>query len=357
MRLAAGPAGLSAWDRAVVGGCLSFTLLAALGRYLDFGAVVDFVLAGLAVACLAALIGRCVDNLGDRLGAGATGVLQSALGNLPELFVGIFALRAGLRTVVQAAIVGSVLGNLLLVLGLAFFVGGRRHGTQKFDSARARTMSTLLLVAVAVMLVPSLASYAGTPASRHEGALSVIAAVVLLVVFALSVPASLRRGPSTDEPSSGQRWALPTSVGLLVVASVLAAVASAWFVDALTPALHSLRISQAFAGLVIVAIVGNAVENFVGIQLSARNRPDYALSVVLNSPLQIVLVLAPVLVLLSYVIGGVTLALVFPPVLMATLAASVIVVIVIIVDGESDWLEGAALVGLYVLVASSFWWG
>jgi len=189
--------------------------------------------------------------------------------------------------------------------------------------------------------------------------LSDIASVTLLVVFALSLPASLRRGDGESETTAPDEtlWPMPVAITALAITGVLAAVVSDWFVAALTPALGTLHISQTFAGLVIVAIAGNAVENVVGIQLAARNRPDHALSVILNSPLQIALVLAPVLVLISPVLGGATLTLVFPPLLVTTVVASVLAVCFVIIDGESDWLEGSALIGLYVVVAASFWWG
>ena len=181
------------------------TILAAVTRYVDLGDVTAFVVSGLAIAVLAALVGRSVDNLGDRFGAGATGVLQSALGNLPELFVCIFALRAGLTTVVEAAIVGSVLGNVLLVLGAAFLVGGLRNGTQHFDGERARTIAAMMLLAVVAMLVPSLTAQLHTPAAGHERTLSVVVAVVLLAVFVASVPQSLRRTEAEQaaEPTGG----------------------------------------------------------------------------------------------------------------------------------------------------------
>jgi Ca2+:H+ antiporter len=336
--------------------------LAAVTRYASLGSVTAFVAAGLAIALLAMLVGRSVDQLGERLGAGATGVLQSALGNLPELFVCIFALRAGLTKVVEAAIVGSILGNILLVLGAAFLVGGLRNGTQRFDGERARTITAMMLLAVVAMLVPSLTSQLHTPAASHTRAFSVIVAVVLLAVFACSVPQSLRRteqelAAAPPEHAGSEGWPLWLAVTVLAVTGVLAALVSDWFIHALTPAINTLHISQAFAGLVIVAIAGNAVENFVGIQLAARNQADYALSVILNSPLQIALVLAPALVLLSFVIGGAAFTLAFPPLLVATLVLSVIAVSFIIVDGESVWLEGAALLGLYVVIAAAFWWG
>jgi Ca2+:H+ antiporter len=352
---------LSRSDRWVIGLAVALTGIAAVLDYASLSEVGTFVVSGLALAVLAALVGRSVDQVADRLGSGATGVVQSALGNLPELFVCIFALRQGLVKVVEAAIIGSILGNILLVLGLAFVVGGLKHGRQSFDGARARGLIALMLLAVAAMLVPSLASYVHTPAAQHERALSVIASVVLLGVFALSVPSSMARaeGEETAQPGEddASRWPPVLAYAMLTATGVLAALVSDWFVGALTPSLTSLHISQAFAGLVIVAIAGNAVENVIGIQLAARDRADHALSVILNSPLQIALVLAPVLVFASIIIGGTPFTLVFPPLLVTTVVASVLAVSFVIVDGESDWLEGSALVGLYVVVAASFWWG
>ena len=348
-------------DRRLLVASVLLTVLAGVTRYVDLGQVFAFIVSGLCIGVLAALVGRSVDQLGDRLGAGATGVLQSALGNLPELFICIFALRSHLVRVVEAAVIGSILGNILLVLGLAFLAGGLRNGVQRFDSGRARTIAALMLLAVASMLIPSLAHALNLPAASHERTLSVIASIVLLLVFVGSVPASVRR--TTEESSAVSQsaheghWPVQVAIGVLAVTGVLAAFVSDWFVHALEPAITTLHISQSFAGLVIVAIAGNAVENVVGIQLALRNQADYALSVILNSPLQIALVLAPALVLLSFVVGGATFTLVFPPILVTVVAISVVAVSFIIIDGESVWLEGAALLGLYAVIASSFWWG
>jgi Ca2+:H+ antiporter len=211
------------------------------------------------------------------------------------------------------------------------------------------------------MLLPSLAFQLHTPAASHERVLSVFASIVLLAVFICSVPSSIRRtaeeSAAGHEASGEGRWPLLLAVAMLAVTGVLAALVSDWFVHALEPAVHSLHISNTFAGLVIVAIAGNAVENVVGIQLAARNQADYALSVILNSPLQIATVLAPLLVLLSFVVGGTAFVLVFPPLLVATVVAAVLAVSFIIIDGESVWLEGAALLGFYGVIAASFWWG
>ncbi|HEV7209294.1 MAG TPA: calcium/proton exchanger [Mycobacteriales bacterium] len=354
-----GALAVSRSDRIICGAALVAAALTGVLRYAPIGTVLPFVVGAVALALLASVVGRAVEALGDRLGAGATGVLQSALGNLPELFVGIFALRAGLVGVIQAALVGSILANVLLVLGLAFLAGGLRHGTQRFDSARAREISVLLLLAVAALAVPSLASSLHTAAAAHENTLSEIVAVVLLLVFAASVPSSLRKSAaeSDGEEPHAARWPLPVAMVVLGVASIGAAFVSDWFVHALEPAVKSLGISDTFAGLIIVAIAGNAVENVVGIQLAFAGRTDYAVSVVLNSPLQIALVLIPALVLLSQFLGGATLTLALPPLLLAALVVAALVAAYVVVDGESTWLEGATLIGLYVVVATAFWWG
>ena len=331
---------------------------AGVMHYGGVPAVLAFVVAGVAVALLASLVGRSVEQLGDRFGPGATGVLQSALGNLPELFIGFFALKAGLLAVVQAAIIGSILSNLLLVLGLAFVVGGLKHGPQRFDSGRARTSAVLMVLATGALVMPSLAQYVHAPAAPHEKALSIIVSVVLLGVFLLSLPAALKRTPSAgpEKEHEAARWPLWLAITMLTGASVAAALVSDWFVSALEPAITALGVSQAFAGLVIVAIAGNAIENVVGIQLAYRNQADFAMSVIIQSPLQVALVLAPGLVLLS-LFTATTLTLVFAPLLVMAVAVAVLVTAFIVFDGESTWLEGVTLIALYAIIATTFWWG
>lgn len=336
------------------------TLCAGLAHFGGWNSVPAFVVAAAAVAVLASLVGRSVEQLGDRFGAGATGVLQSALGNLPELFICIFALKAGLVDVVRAALVGSILANLLLVLGLAFLVGGLRYGTQQLGSERARTITVLMLLSVTAMSIPSVAHWIHAPASEHESAFSIIVSILLLVLFVLFLPASLRRGAEEAQPGGSHeppRWPVWLAVVMLAITGLLAAFVSEWFVSALEPAMAALNVSEAFAGLVVVAIAGNAVENFVGIQLAAKGQSAYAFSVVLNSPLQISLVLAPLLVLISQFTGLASLTLVFSPMLVVALLLAAILAAFIYFDGESTWLEGATLVVLYGIIAASFWWG
>lgn len=354
--------------RVTIALAVGLTTLAGLLVALGAPSVARFVVAGLDLAALAALVGQAIDQVGERLGPGPTGLLQSTLGNLPELFVGIFALADGLNQVVRAALVGSVLGNAVLVLGMAFLAGGLRHGTQRFSAEAPRLTASLLLLVVAALLVPTLAAHLGTPAAAHAGTLSDDCAVVLLVVYALSIPYQLANGdPRSAGPApvdadggtgpDGAAWPLRLSVMLLVLGSAAAALAADWFVAPLESATRTLGLSQTFTGLVVVAIASNAVEHAVGVGFALKAKPEFAISTTLNSPLQVALLLTPLLVLLSTVVGPTQLTLVFPPLLVAALAISAIVVTVVIYDGEYTWIEGVALVALYTILAASFWWG
>jgi Ca2+:H+ antiporter len=299
-------------------------------------------------------VGTATEQLGARLGSGGASVVQSALGNLPELFIAIFALRRGLVEVVQAALVGSILANSVLVLGIAFVVGGLRNGPQRFDSGQARMVSTLTLLAAATMAIPSLAHAFHSPTAAHTNTLSLICAGVLLTLFVLTLPSFLRSTPGEEHVPP--RWSTVETAIVLALAGTAAAFSSDWFVSALTPAIHTLHMSEEFAGLVIVAIAGNAVENVVGVQLAARNKPDFAISVIVNSSLQIALALTPVLVIVSLLFAT-HLTLVFPTLLALVLLIASILGALVVNDGESHWEEGAVLVGFYVVIAASFWWG
>ena len=321
--------------------------------------VAIFVAAAVTLAALAAIVGEATDQLGGRFGPGTTGVLQSALGNLPELFISLFALREGLVVLVQTALIGSILGNSLLVLGLAFLAGGLKNGRQVFDAAPVRTMAVILVLAVAALAIPTIATSAGGPDQGHEVEFSAFVSVVLLVIFAASIPYSLGggKGASEEVPADEAMWPLPLSLGMLLGAGVGAAVVSDWFVSALKPAMATLGLSEAFVGLVIVAIAGNAVENVVGIQAAVRNRTDLAISLIQNSSLQVAIALTPILVLLSLVISPVPLTLVLAPTLLVAMALTAVLGALVVFDGESTWLEGLMLLGLYLIVAASVWWG
>ncbi len=325
------------------------SILTAVLTFVIPNTLLAFLIGVVALAILATVVGQATEQLGSYMGPGATGIVQASIASMPELFVSFFALKAGLITVVQSAIVGSILANSLLVMGLAFLFGGWKNGTQRFASERPRAIVIMMVLAVSALVVPTLAT------------LSIASAFVLLVVFFASIPFSLRGGPIAENIPATELeekpWSLIRAISVLVAAGVLTAFVSDWFVQALEPTIESLHISQAFAGLVIVAIAGNAVENVVGIRLAIKNKMDYAISIVMNSSLQVALALTPILVLLSYFFTPVALTLVLPPLLVVALALAAILSALIVYDGESNWLEGFALIGLYIMIAISFWWG
>ena len=374
---------LSGRDRIMFTITLIATVAAGVLHYAHSNAVLAFVAAAIALALLASLVGRSVEALGDRLGPNATGILQTALGNLPELFVILFALKAGLYGVVKATIVGSILANVLLVLGAAIVVGGLKHGRQRFAADDGRTLGLMFTLAVFILAVPSLTAAMHTPAASHERTVSVIVSVVMLLLFLLSLPATLGSkanapaaegghahapgsSPIAASPDSAKaasqaaahgEWPMAMAIGMLALAGIGAAFVSEWFVAALEPAMKSAGINEVFAGLVIVAIAGNAVENFVGIQLAAKNQMDYAVQVILQSPVQIALTIAPIVVLSAGMLGQPNFDLVFSPLLLAAMMMSALVAVLVTFDGESHWFEGAVLIALYVAIATAFWWG
>ena len=287
-------------EKLVVGLCALFTIMAGVLHYAGANSIVAFLVTAGALALLAMIVGDATEQLGSRLGPGATGVLQSSLGNLPELFVCIFALKAGLVGLVQAALIGSILGNALLVFGLALFLGGLKNGTQTFRSEPPKMIATLMILAVAALMIPTLAHELHTPAEAHVNKLDVVLAIVLLVLLAANIYFSVKGDPAVATQAKemgGAEWSLGLAIGILAAAGVGAAFVSDWFVASLEPVMHSFGLSEAFTGLVVVAIAGNSIENIVGIQFAWRNQADYAISIMLNSSLQIALGLIPILVI------------------------------------------------------------
>jgi Ca2+:H+ antiporter len=340
----------------------------ALVNVLGLPPLVRFAVAVVALAGGAVAVGEATERLSQRLSPAATGVVQSVLGNLPELFLAIFALQAGLVEVVAAALVGSVLGNALFVLGFATLIGGLRHGTLKFSAAANRLYATELLLGIAALTVPFLATQPGAPDFGHAQELSAVVAIVLLVLFVVSVPISIKLStgapaakphvPSDDDESTPEpRHSLRSTLVLLGVSAASSALVADWFVQALEPAMATIGMSEAFAGLIVVALAGNAVENLAGVTSAAKGKGDLSMSLILNSALQIVLFLAPVIVILSFFVAPVPLTLIISPLLLGTLAVSVLLVIFIVSDGEANAFEGAMLLGLYVIIAAAVWWG
>ncbi len=379
-------AGLTPLERSAL---LAITVLTALAGVADYGswsAVPRFAVATLALAGLAWVVSFATEQLGERFGPGVTGMMQSTLGNLPELFVVIFALQKGELVVAQTAIIGSVLANALLVLGLVIVVGARRapDGLMRFSRRLPRDTATLLQVTVFIIVLLGLSLAAHDPASHHVKGISVVGAICLLVVYttwvvpylrsdqvpgadarALDATAGAAAGegaradvqatgvpPALAEPEPrGPRLSLGLTLVLLIVAGTASAFVSDWFVNGLEPAIGILHISQAFAGLVIVAIAGNAVENTAGLVLAWKRRSDLAISVVKNSVAQIAAFLFPLLVLVSFALNT-TLTFAFAPVYIGALALTALALWQVTGDGEAAEFEGWALVALYVILAT-----
>jgi Ca2+:H+ antiporter len=351
-------AGTTPLERSALLAIAVLTALAGVANYQAWAAVPRFAVATLALAGLAWVVAFATEQLGERFGPGITGMMQSTLGNLPELFVVIFALQKGELVVAQTAIVGSVLANALLVLGLVIIVGARRapDGLMRFSKRLPRDTATLLQVTVFIIVLLGLSFATHDPASHHVKAISVVGAVCLLVVYMTWVVPYLRadKVPGASETSGeprGPRLSLGLTLALLIVAGTASAFVSDWFVNGLEPAIVILHISQAFAGLVIVAIAGNAVENTAGLVLAWKGRSDLAISVVKNSVAQIAAFLFPLLVLVSFALNT-TLTFALAPVYIGALALTALALWQVTGDGEAAEFEGWALVALYVVLAT-----
>jgi Ca2+:H+ antiporter len=337
------------------------TALAAVGGALHYAGsspTTVFVLTGAALGGLAWIIGLATEVVGARFGPAITGVLQSTLGNLPELFIVLFSLSAGEIVVAQTSILGSLFANALLVLGLAI-VAGARAAPDRMMAFRKRLpndTATLLLLALFAIALLGLSDRLGDRASRHQVAISVVGAVCLLAVYAAWLWSYLRSDPRVEpalEEHEQDHGMMPftIAVGALAVAGVAAAFVSDWFVAAIDPAVQSLGISKAFTGIVIVGIAGNAVENVVGITLAAGGKANLAVSVVKNSVAQIACFLFPALVLLSLLFAD-RLTFVLNPVYIGALGVTALALWQITGDGEAYAYEGLALVAIYVILAT-----
>jgi len=333
----------------VIGAIVVLTALAGVGRYVSgVSSIVAFVLATLALAGLAWLVSFATDQTGRRFGPGVTGLMQSSFGNLPEFFVVVFALQAGQLVVAETAIIGSILVNALMVLGLVIIAGAARSrdGIMRFSPRLPLDTATLLLTSTFVIVLIALAH----PGGHHAKTISIVGAIALLIVYGAWLRQYLSGDSGPDSEVGPPRVPTAASVVLLVAGGTGSAFVSDWFVHALQPTIHTLHISRAFAGLVIVAIAGNAVENATGVVLAARGRSELAISVVKNSVAQIAAFLYPALVLVS-LLTATTLTFSLGAVYAGALFGTAVIVWQITGDGEATVFEGAVLIAAYVVLA------
>jgi Ca2+:H+ antiporter len=351
--------GLTALERALMAGVVVATVVAGVARYASgVSEPVAFALAAIALAGLAWVVSFATEEVGARFGAPITGALQATLGNLPEFFVVLFALNAGQLVVAQTALIGSILVNALLVLGLVIIAGAHqaRDGLMRFSPRLPNDTATLLLSSTFIIALIGISTLSHAPASHHIKTVSILGSALLLLVYAMWLWRYLRSDEGTAHSAYRAHLGTTLSLTLLLVAGVASAFVSDWFVHALTPTIHSAHISPAFAGLVIVAIAGNAVEHVVGIVLAAKGQADLAISVVKNSVAQIAAFLFPLLVLVS-LLTATTLTYFFSPVYVGGLFGAAVIVWQITGDGEATYFEGAALVSAYAVLALVAWYG
>jgi len=364
-----GLAVLSHSDRRLLAIVVGISIAAGILNNTNGNPVLSFLASAIALGAIARLVVRSVEAVSDRIGRGLNGTLQSLLGNLPEIFVILFALNAGLYEIVKATIVGSVIANVLLVMGIAFVVSGRKFGRQAFNVVSARQLSMLLALSVFALAMPSLVASFNTPAVEYEREVTVIISLLLIVLFLASIPDTIRHvdheSPITgsnealvaaSEADEHGQWPFNIAALMVLVAITGSIVVSSWFVDVLPTAMATLGISEAFAGLIIVALASNVVEGFSGIQLAARGQQSYALQIILQSPVQVAMIVAPLIALAAPLVGAATFTLVLSPLLLAVTFMAVFIAIVVVSDGQSTWFEGAALITLYLGIATAFWW-
>ena len=340
--------------RLLLGATTALTVVAGIMHYADVAAVPTFAVAGVALAGIAWVVSFATEEVGDRFGPAATGVLQSTLGNLPEFFVVIFALSAGEVVVAQFSIIGSIFANALLVLGIVIVVGAWRtdDGVMRFSARLPMDTTTLLLLASFIIVLVGLAGETHDAAADDVGTISTIAAILLLGTYVVWVLGYLRSEGERGGARGHASDALPlrVSVALLAVSGVGAAFVSEWFVDALRPTIDEIGLSPEFAGLVVVAIAGNAVEHAVGVVLAAKGEADLAVSVVKNSVAQVAAFLWPALVLVSLLFAH-RLTFDIAILYVGALFLTTLSVWQVTGDGEATLFEGAALVSTYVVLA------
>jgi Ca2+:H+ antiporter len=320
----------------------------------------------------AALMGRATEELADRAGPGIGGLLNVTFGNLPELLIAFFALREGLHEVVKASIVGSVISNVLLVLGVSMLVGGLRRERQLFNATAARAQATMLILASAALVMPAIFQLVKGGALPSPGAelvdfahpveqLSLTVAIVLLIVYAgglwfsLVTHRDLFNPPDElgDEQES-EPWSVRRSVGLLAIAGVAVGVMSEILVGSIAETAESAGLTEFFIGAVIVAIVGNAAEHWVAVYVAAKDKMDLAVNIAVGSAAQVALFVGPLLVVMSFFVGPEPLGLVFNGFELGALLLAVIIASHITGEGQSNWFAGLMLVALYVVLAAAF---
>ena len=336
--------------------------LAILAEWLHWGPLWVFAISALGVIPLASYIGESTEVLAIYTGPRIGGLLNATLGNAAELIITIVAIREGLLDLVKASITGSILGNLLLVLGMSMLLGGIRNGIQSFDRRQATHNSILLVLTILILLVPSLLSHnieVGREGAFRVEALSLGVAAVMIVLYVLGLIFSLKvsDSPLTLEAEvavgTHPTWSIRTALVILALSTIGVAYLSELFVGAVEPVVNALGISEFFIGIIFIPIIGNVAEHLVAVQMALRNKMSLSVEIAVASSLQIALFVAPILVFVS-LLAGHPLTLIFEVFELLALIAGVMIAALVSADGESNWLEGAELLAIYIILGLAF---
>jgi Ca2+:H+ antiporter len=349
-----------------------FIPIAIVLEFTHASATIIFATSAAGVIPTAALMGRATEELAARSGPGIGGFLNVTFGNAPEIIIAFFALNEGLQEVVKASLVGSILGNVLLVMGAAMFIGGRKRERQYFDRTAANVQALMLLLAVGALIMPAvfeLVRGTGLPRPDAEAVnydsdvekISVGTAIILLGTYAAGLLFSLRTHKDLFNPEHGEEdhvahdaWSVKRSVTMLAIAGVAVGVMSEILVGSITEASEDIGLSPFFVGIIVVAIVGNAAEHWVAIYFAVRDKMDLAVNIAIGSSAQIALFAAPLLVLISLFVGDFPLALVFNGFELGAIVLAVLIAQQVTQEGESTWFEGLQLLALYVVLGLTF---
>jgi len=345
---------------------LVFVPLAFAAKFLGWAPPVIFLMACLAITPLAGLMGRSTEVLADKLGTGMGGLLNATFGNACELLIALSALKAGLIDVVKASITGSIIGNVLLVMGAAMLAGGFKYKTQTFNRTAATTSSTLLALAAICLVVPAVFHYYGrqsgqiTPGEEHNLALAI--ALVQFTVYLLSLYFSLATHKNlyvrevdeeVEEAIGTEHWGVKTSIIVLAVSTVLVALLAEMLVQQVEATAQAVGLTHMFIGVIVVAIIGNAAEHSTAILMAMKNKMDLGINIALGSSTQIALFVAPVIVFASFIIGR-PMDLCFTEFEVMAVVVSVIILPFVTFDGECNWMEGVQLLAVYLILGATF---
>lgn len=338
---------------------LLFVPISFIGKFLNFSPTIMFILAALSIIPLAGIMGEGTEEISFYTGPKIGGFLNATFGNATELIISFFALKSGLFEVVKSSIAGSIIGNILLVLGASMFIGGLKHKTQNFNINVVETTSSMLLFSLIGLCVPAFFTHtinANLLNTRYEG-LSLVVAIVMFILYILSLIFSFFThkdlyATTTEEEGHESKWSLKKSIAILIIATVIIAIESEFLVGGIEDITSKLGLSEFFVGIILIPIIGNAAEHSTAITMALKNKMDVAIEIALCSSLQIILFVAPVLIFLSLLFTP--MSIIFNPFELVSLIASVIIANKVASDGQSNWLEGAQLMAVYFIIAAGF---